>query len=159
VLSGPNLGLALLSAVGFAAAYPELDLRTVLTAPGLALATEARTACVETVAVDAAREGAEHWFRLGTTVDPTFADLLERNSAGQRPTAVPVLVVHGQADELVPVDTSAALVRRMCANGDTTVHRVVYPGADHATVVISSLGDVVTWLRARLAGAALQTDC
>jgi pimeloyl-ACP methyl ester carboxylesterase len=159
VMAGPNLGLAVLSAVGFAAAYPELDLRNVLTTDGLALADEARTACVETVAADAAHEPAEHWFRQGTTVDAAFADLLERNSAGQRTTAVPVLVVHGQADELIPVDTSAALLRRMCAAGDTAVHRVVYPGADHASVVISSLGDIVAWLQARLTGAPVQTDC
>jgi pimeloyl-ACP methyl ester carboxylesterase len=159
ILSGPNVGLGVLSAVGFAAAYPELDLRNVLTPDGLALAAKARTACVEAIAVEAAGQPVAHWFRKGTAVDATFADLLERNSPGRQPTAVPVLVVHGQADELVPVETSAALVRRMCASGDTAVHRVVYPGADHASVVISSLGDVVAWLHARLAGAPVATDC
>jgi pimeloyl-ACP methyl ester carboxylesterase len=159
ILSGPNVGLAVLTAVGFAAAYPELDLRDVLTPDGLALAARAGTECVEAVVAEGARGDAAHWFRLGTTMDTAFADLLERNSAGRRPSAVPVLVVHGEADALIPVETSAALVQRMCATGGSTVHRVTYPGADHASVVISSLGDVVAWLQGRLAGAAAETDC
>jgi pimeloyl-ACP methyl ester carboxylesterase len=158
ILAGPNVGLAVMTAVGFAAAHPELDLRDLLTDDGLALAAQARTACVETIVAEAARQPAAHWFRGGVGVTPPFADLLERNSPGRRPTPVPVLIVHGQADQLIPVETSAALLRRLCAAGDVA-HRIVYPGADHASVVISSTPDVMAWLQARLAGAPVQNDC
>ncbi|MBA2953237.1 prolyl oligopeptidase family serine peptidase [Nocardioides sp. MAH-18] len=67
--------------------------------------------------------------------------------AGLRPE-VPVLLLHGDADELVPVDLTTQFAEALDAAGHRTTVEVV-PGADHETIYSAEVAaDRITrWLR------------
>jgi len=69
----------------------------------------------------------------------------DRVMAGLDQLPIPLLVIHGGLDRLVPVETSAVLA------GHPNVTRRVYPGVAHELhnepQAESVLADVVTWLR------------
>lgn len=66
--------------------------------------------------------------------------------AGLRP-GVPVLLLHGRADEIVPVDFTEDFGDALEAGGHPTVVEIV-PGADHASIYAAdvSADRVVAWL-------------
>ena len=75
--------------------------------------------------------------QLVVSVEPLqaspFAELLAANSVGVRPYGeVPVLVVHGTDDELIPVPLSETLVATLCAGGSDAELRT-YP-ATHGSI-------------------------
>lgn len=86
--------------------------------------------------------------RLGTA----FLDDIERLDVLARVGRVtcPVLLTHGTADEVVPVDDAAQLAARLC--GPSTIRR--YEGADHRfsdpALLAAMLADVTRWTLAAL---------
>lgn len=67
--------------------------------------------------------------------------------AGRRPD-VPVLLLHGDADTLVPVELTTQFAQALDAGGHPTTVEVV-PGADHETIYSSGVATdrVAAWLR------------
>src|SRR6266498_1288644 len=55
--------------------------------------------------------------------------ILEENSPGRMDPHVPVLIVHGQRDDIVPIAQTAQLQARYCAFG-APVSRRLYAGQD-----------------------------
>ncbi|MEZ5380757.1 MAG: lipase family protein [Microthrixaceae bacterium] len=62
----------------------------------------------------------------------------------------PLLVVHGEADEALPLQLSTELVRELCAEGVPVEYRT-YPDAGHDAVLAASAADAARWLADRLA--------
>ena len=94
--------------------------------------------------------------RLGTA----FLDDVERLDVLERVTAVgcPVLLAHGTADEVVPIDDAVELAARL--RGRCAIER--YEGADHRfsdpALLQAMLADVTRWTLAALEGTdAAQT--
>jgi acetyl esterase/lipase len=157
-LDSPFRGYLGLVAAGWSAAHPEADLSQVLTPLGEELAEEADESCV----ADLVQRWSEHTADELIAHDPTevdpWAELLVENDPGRDPGAAPVLIIHGEADKLIPVDTSQVLAARMCEAG-SVVRRITYPGQDHGGVVVAALADVFDWIDERLAGEAPPDDC
>ena len=150
----PDRGYALLVAQGLRAIDPSLRLGDVFTARGVALAERLDTECSSEVTGAAARDT----IRLASPVPEAWLAALDTNQPGQVKIDAPVLIVHGSVDELIPVATSAALQTSLEQRG-TTVERIVYPGAGHADVALSSLTDVLAWITKRLpAGSTTATS-
>jgi dienelactone hydrolase len=97
-------------------------------------------------------------FNLAGLQDPTWAQALAANEPGTVKIPAPVFIVHGDADTLIPVGTSATLMTVMCSKG-TSVSRKVYAGADHASAALVSLIDVSSWLADRVLGRAAKNGC
>ncbi|WP_206541743.1 alpha/beta fold hydrolase [Leucobacter japonicus] len=76
---------------------------------------------------------------------PGWGDLLAENTPTQ-PITVPLFVAQGARDTLIrPTITAAYVAAQQRAGASVTSH--VYPDADHATVALTALDDLRTWMR------------
>jgi len=141
---------------GFNAGYGDTaaPLGTVLTPKGTAVLPTLEKACLGPVtsAVDALPFGelvSSNPFDV-----PTWRRLFAKNDPANFPSAssVPLLIVHGGADEVVPVSTSALLTNQLCSKG-ANVERWVYPGQSHGGVLFVSAVDVGRWMINRFQGS------
>ena len=86
---------------------------------------------------------------------PAWRSIIEENDPGRftDPIPAPLLIVHGDADEQIPADSSDQLLEQLCAIGQVA-ERWVFPGANHTSVVRESYDDMVRWIADRVDGAA-----
>jgi pimeloyl-ACP methyl ester carboxylesterase len=87
-----------------------------------------------------------------------WADLLEQNTPGTGPLEMPVLVVHGEADEVIDPRLSEAWVEGLCASG-TTVEFVTLPAVTHFGVLAASQTINLEWIADRFAGGEAGASC
>jgi len=159
MLAAGQGGYVAMVAAAYAAVYPGAELAAVMT-PGAAVDAAAlgETGCSKDFF---ARFDGVPWEDVGTgdpfSVEP-WRSLLAANDPGAAAVAAPLLLLHGDADEVIPVATSEALWQQYCGLG-VTVERRVYPGADHSGVVGRYALDVVLWLKARFDGVPAERAC
>jgi alpha-beta hydrolase superfamily lysophospholipase len=138
--------------------YPELDLDALLAPPALDRLPILDDVCAPAVFDAFAGLPASELFATAAPMDvPPLRELLLANSVGERPLDGPVLVVHGDADDTVPVELSHALLPKMCAAGAAAELRV-YPGASHSTVLAASSADVLAWTADRFDGVPVDVS-
>lgn len=90
---------------------------------------------------------------------PEWQARLRENTPASIRTDVPVLIFQGDADQVVPIESTRSMVARMCAVGDVVDLRVL-PGADHpGSVSPSSLLAALTWVADRSAGTPALSTC
>ncbi len=90
-----------------------------------------------------------------TTVEPWKSLIAENTPTG--PVSVPLLLVHGTADAVIPFEGSVDEAARRCSEGeDVTVLR--YPGVNHAAVPESTL-TALGWLEDRFANRPSTSNC
>ncbi len=148
--STPNFGFLFMAAAGFKAAFPDLDLSTVFTPKGVAAVDQAGQGCSEILGAVSGQNPSDYVSAdIGKT--PGFADRLLAETPGTISTTVPIFIYHGEADEIVPVAASLAVLQRMCAAGGFTVERTTYPGGTHVGVIPLALADIKAWVVGRLA--------
>jgi pimeloyl-ACP methyl ester carboxylesterase len=152
------LGYDVMTAVGFRAAYPNVDLSTVLGPQALNNLNVVDQRCSDDV-VDYFAQYAPSQVVAHNPLDvPVLAQLLRQDTAGGSHTAAPQLIVQGDRDALVPKTVTDRYVHRACSQGDQLLYRV-YPGQDHVTARDVSVHDVEAWLAARLAGKSAPSSC
>jgi acetyl esterase/lipase len=89
---------------------------------------------------------------------PPFSDLLAENTIGVRPYgSIPVLIAHGDGDELIPIGLSENLSAALCAGGASAEFRSYE--ATHGSVPTVAGLDALAWSADRLAGAPTTTAC
>ena len=71
---------------------------------------------------------------------------------------MPIFLYQGEADEIIPVGVSAALLQDYCALG-VPVSRKTYPGADHTSVIPAAVVDILAFANDRLAGKPAPVGC
>jgi pimeloyl-ACP methyl ester carboxylesterase len=161
VSKAPSSVLPLLAMMvqGIASTDPRVDLKTVLTAKGLALLPSLQSACAGTLMNSAA------W----TTIAPADffqpnmgSSLLMQDFIANEPSRlrvqVPTLVVQGSADALVSYQGSAALQASLCANGGHAELDGVQ-GATHDSVLAASYDRVSAWIADRFKGVTASGSC
>lgn len=156
--TSPFRGYLLMVAAGMHAAYPQLDLTTVLTPKGMEVFPVVDRGCNATVFAEVNKYSLADLVNVEGLKDPAWANALAENEPGARKISAPVLIVHGDADEQIPVETSAALKKTMCAAG-TSVTRKIYPGADHGGTALLSLFEVTAWLKNRIDAKPTSNGC
>lgn len=138
-------------ALGYAAAYPELDLEGHLTAGGRGAVAALR----ETTVIQALRHG-PRFARAARFSDPNLLELpawrarIEQNRLGQLAPAAPVLLHHARWDRLVPLAQAQRLVERWSALGADVTLRVTPGGFDHLSGGAAGAPVALDWLAARL---------
>lgn len=153
-----HVGYLLMASAGFQAANPELALDELMTPEGLAATERLSTTCDDTFTQLAGGRVADLFVTDPTTVEP-FATMLEENTPGNEAIEVPTLVVHGEADEQLPVETVGWFLERACAAGSPTIAVETFPGADHHSVLVDARPAIHDFVTARLGGEPAATDC
>jgi pimeloyl-ACP methyl ester carboxylesterase len=154
-------GYLVMAAAGMAATYDELDLKAVINPAKLHLMDELEKGCTGHI-FDVFNEIP---YEDLLSVDDIFAipawnARLMENDTNQLPNQVPVVILHGDLDQQIPVLTSAALFAQLCAFADhAPLERRVYEGEDHGSVVPAYLDDLTAWLEARVAGEPATDQC
>jgi len=156
--AGPYAGFQVMASIGFLAAYPELRSTEPLSADAQALVDQVRTSCVGDILGMFAGRSTADLVGPGTGSEQAVAAVLDENTAGCAATDVPILVYHGEDDDLIPPTVSARVLDRYCALG-VPIQRLTYPGADHVSVINAALGDVIGFAQARLAGEPAPSSC
>jgi len=137
-------GVVSMIAAGYVAAYPGLDPDGLLDQPSRQLEM-ARTECDP-----AGRLEGTSTHDAGST----WRKRLRENDVSNARTRVPVLIVHGEDDFILPAAGAERAYERLCER-DSTVHFLRYQGIGHQSVPAASSGDVVQWLLDRMAGVRL----
>jgi fermentation-respiration switch protein FrsA (DUF1100 family) len=157
--NGPFQGYLALGAAGLNAAEPErADLSVVMSQEAIDLLGVVDEGCA-----DAVHEvyNALPYDRFAIAdpgeVEP-WKSILEENDPGHVTTEVPILVIHGEQDEQIPVAASALLFDRLCGLGQV-IERRTYPGVNHTGVLAPSFDDMVGWMQARVDGEPAASTC
>ncbi len=72
---------------------------------------------------------------------------MAENTAGTVATNAPLLIIHGDADDRVPLAQSEALLARLCAAGQVVERRVV-AGRNHASTFAELHAAGADWITA-----------
>jgi dienelactone hydrolase len=89
---------------------------------------------------------------------PTWADVIAANDAGSAAMEMPLLVLQGTADGVVPRSLNDLFTADACGAG-STVQYDVRDGEDHATIVTTAMPDVLDWMTALLEGEPAPINC
>ncbi len=149
-----QLGVLIAIVHGARLAEPDLDPAAILTPIGLEVLDAVDRSCISEL-ITAANRPLDELLLADPAEDPAWREVLDAQRPGDAGTGMPVLVLHGAADEIIPVSDSEALVERLCAAGDP-VRFVVRPGDGHG---VATGEDLTGWIEARVTGAPAPSDC
>ncbi len=145
--------------VGFEASYAELSLEDVYTPEALAeierlLEEEACGSDFGEVAADFSEAG----FATSPLDLDSWVSRLEENSPGNVRAQMPILLLQGQDDMIVPVLLTNVLEDRLCAVGDEVDYRV-FEGFGHNDSTLQNMPLMLEWTAARFSGQPAATTC
>jgi len=140
--------LVMVSVASWIDAYPALKKDDALKTPGsLLLSPSAEVLRMKYGAFTLRPFLPEQLFR--NDVIEKWAPYFDRNTAGQKPLGVPILVQQGDADEVIPAASNQRFVERLEAQGeDATL--TIYPGRTHTDVLEPGTPDAIAWMRERV---------
>jgi glycerophosphoryl diester phosphodiesterase len=141
VANSKRRGYSALVAKGLSEVNTDLKLAEVLTPEGLEVAKSFDAECSDQI-IDAASTSK---LLKSDSLPQEWKVALDANEPGTRPIAAPLLLFHGDQDELIPFESSAVLMEKYKKLG-TSVERKAYPGADHTSVILLALGDISQWV-------------
>jgi pimeloyl-ACP methyl ester carboxylesterase len=152
--SDPAYWMAIL--FGLNVAYgSQAPLGQVLTPLGLSLKPVYENECAHQALAAGERYPWDKMVKADPFSLPAWKKLLLANDPGLFSAAspVPLLILHGGDDTIVPPESSKILAAHLCATGQDT-ERWVYPGMSHPAVVGEARTDMLTWLKHRFAGGS-----
>jgi len=160
---GATVSFELLAAIGYDAAYPELDLQSYLNADGKALLAKSQSMCLVSVDGFGTLLGvAFHHISDYTTSNPittaAWQTRLNQNKLGAGKPTVPVFQYHAMADEIVQYAQADTLHKTYCAKGVNLTWKAL-PVAEHLTAMIEGEGDALAFLGARFDGTPVTASC
>ncbi len=163
---GPFVGLALLAAAGYDAAYPELDLESFLSEEGRQVLSRAESMCIVTF------DGIKQMFDVGGRTfssfmkDPDKSPLtdskwlarMDENRLGSRAPSAPVIQQHSFFDQMVAYPQGEQLRRDWCSGGANVTWQTMF-FAEHALGLLQSFQPSVDFLAARFADQPVAGNC
>ncbi|MBJ7332086.1 MAG: hypothetical protein JHC95_19465 [Solirubrobacteraceae bacterium] len=146
-------------AIAYDAAYPELDMDSLLTPRGRRVVDHIRRGCiVDILTGPGIFEKSASFTTRDLLKDPAWLARLRENRAGMRKPATPLFLYHSRADQGLPFAQALATRERYCALGTTVLWRELH-FTEHALGFVSGVPHVVNWLDARLRGEPAPTNC
>lgn len=157
-LAGPTLDGSFFSfflgygAIGYAAAYPELELEPYLVGDAAAMIDALRRTNVVQAAVRGPR-----FAHVDELTDPNVLELpswrarLRENRLGALAPAAPVLLHHARHDQIVAFEQSEQLLEDWRARGVEVELHVTRGGFDHLSGAVAGVPVALDWLGALLA--------
>lgn len=146
-------------AIGFEAAYSELSIDDVFTDEALsAIDTLFEEEACGTEFGDVAREFENAGFETSPLELPAWVARLEENSPGNVATTVPIWLIQGEDDMVVPILLTNVLAERLCNIGNEVEYQV-FQGFGHDDSTRLNMSDMLAWTAARFAGEPAVTTC
>jgi pimeloyl-ACP methyl ester carboxylesterase len=158
VSTSPFRGYFFMVAAGLKAADDQLDLNVVLTTKAQSVLPVVDTGCNSEVFAAFLKDPFDSLVVRAGLLNGPWRAALEANEPGRVKIDAPILIVHGDQDEQVPVETSATLKKKLCALGDS-VDRRVYAGQDHGGAAVVSIFEVLGWIVERVNGLPVANKC
>lgn len=136
--------LVMVSVASWAQAYPELDVSEALKQPGaLLLHPTAEVLRMQYGALCCKPFKPNQLFHH--SVIEKWAPYFDKNTPGQKPLGVPILIQFGDADEVIPPQSNHHFAARLQANGEDVTLRT-YPEQTHTGVLEPALPDSIAWM-------------
>jgi hypothetical protein len=156
------VAFALMTAIGFDAAYPELDLPNYLNDRGRELAQTATSLCLVDVAgfstlINTAFTRIEDYVTTNPLDTAAWQQRLNENKLGATRPAAPVYQSHGLIDEIVPFQQAADLRRTWCDQGANVTWSVQL--AEHLLGLVGYQTPSLDFLGARFANTPVTSNC
>lgn len=95
----------------------------------------------------------ERWDDLGA-----WTDYIDADEPGNFTSNLPILVLQGDFDNIVPIEATTRLVQRMCDNGNSVTFSR-YATAGHFDILSQGALDAVTWAENRLNNVPVAATC
>ena len=143
---------------GYAAAYPNADPAAYLTGRGVGEVAFVDRGCLGSVASRSASTPPDQLVRPEGPTDAAWLALARANNPGSVAGESPVLIVHSDQDDVVPVELSRILHDRMCAHHEVVERRVIHAGG-HLRAALPAYDLANQWMLARLDGTPAKDDC
>lgn len=158
IVGTPGQGLLVAGLLGLAAANTGVDPNTLLAQPAKDRLDVFETGCYYEI-LDAYASLTPAELLVDGILPQAIVDLFAQygNPAQQASTA-PILVTHGTADPVVPVEITYLLQAQACAYTAPVFLQTV-EGADHEGAVLQTLNDVAAYIQARFAGSSAPDNC
>ncbi|MCP4434587.1 MAG: hypothetical protein GY812_03690 [Actinomycetia bacterium] len=141
-------------------AYPDRDFETVLSGTARRRLGLLTSECTLTDGLLGLTENAlgSRFFVSNPVDDQDWAHALKEQSAPLPPPTMPVLVVQGTADKIIPAGANAGLVQDWCDSGvDLTT--LWLGGVSHLDALVAGGPFAVEWAGARFTGEPAQSNC
>ena len=156
------VAFALMTAIGFDAAYPELDLPTYLNERGVELAQRALNLCLVDVdgfatLINTAFTRIEDYVTTNPLDTAAWQQRLNENKLGATKPAAPVFQHHGLIDEIVPFQQAADLRRTWCNQGANVTWSVQL--AEHLLGLVGGQSPSLDFLGSRFANTPVTSNC
>jgi pimeloyl-ACP methyl ester carboxylesterase len=157
--ASPIRGIGVMIVYGLAVENPDLHPEDYLTDLAISKASVIDTGCNGDIAqAYATAFSANDLLKVDPGAFEPARTILKANNPGQVATPVPILIVHGGADWIVPPERSKAIFDSQCKLGVTTERRV-YNDADHSEILVAAGGDIEHWIADRFAGVGARSSC
>lgn len=135
--------------------HPEFRLDDMLTGKGITLYKILADSCE---APSEQVPDSNELLKPGWQNNPYIKDFFSRNALGRKPAFSPLLLISGETGGDVPASLTDALVGRLCQQKDLVLF-VNYPGLNPSAVLGNSVGEQVSWIRARFSGQPAPSNC
>ena len=142
-------------AKGIKAVYPDFRVEGILTEKAMALYEYVDHSCDAT---SGPVPLASDLLRPGWASNRFVREFFARNTLAQRPARGSLLLIAGENDTVVPYALTVRTVARLCAQKDKVLF-VNYPALNSSAVVENSVGEQVSWIKARFSGFPAPSNC
>lgn len=138
--------------------YDEADLESLVPSELVDRYRLVNLACSEDIS--AAIEGVDTTalFRQDPEDLATWQEIVRVNTGVPADEDIPMLILHGADDELVPVSGTRAIVEGLCEAGED-VEYVEEPGWSHVDAWLEALPEIEAWIADRFAGEPPPSNC
>jgi Secretory lipase len=152
---GPSYPMLIFLAQGIKNQHPEFPVDDMLTGKGITLYKNLADSCEgSSEQVPDSNELA----KPGWQNNPYIKDFFSRNALGSKPAFSPVLLISGETAGEAPSSLTTAIVSRLCQQKDRVLF-VNYAGLNPSAVLGNSVGEQVSWIRARFSGQPAPSNC
>lgn len=156
---GPYFGYVLMTAYGYMNAYPNLaGEESKLTDAGRAALRAIPDECIDKILSQYAGEQEAKYGLAEVLGAPQFREVLVRNDPRRLAPAVPVLIVHGESDDTIPVANAREMVKALCGKG-APVTAIFYGDRGHIDVLTAAATEILEFIADRLAGQTSSANC
>ena len=152
---GPSYPMLVFLAQGVKNQYADFRVDDMLTDKGIALYKYLNESCEPT---SGQVPSPNELLKPGWQNNPYIKEFFSRNALGRKPASSPLLLISGETEEDAPPSLTAAIVGRLCQEKDRVLF-VNYPSLNASAVVGNSVGEQVSWIRARFSGRPAPSNC